>query len=99
MRRGYHDAPRRQATRRGGVRSVRLPVYWEELEPSPDVFDFTEVDCYLAAAESRGVAVLLSVGYKQPRWPECYPPRWAADLPSSVMQARILGLVEAEVIH
>jgi hypothetical protein len=42
---------------------------------------------------------MLSVGYKQPRWPEWYAPTWAADLPVERMRERILRLVEAEVMH
>jgi hypothetical protein len=46
-----------------GVRHVRLPAYWGEVEPSPDVYDFSALDPYLAEAERRGVEVVLVVGY------------------------------------
>ena len=82
-----------------GVRHVRLPVYWDEVEPSPDDFDFSRLDYYLAEAQARGVGVLLVVGYKQPRWPECYLPPWATDLPTSRVRERILKLIEAEVVY
>jgi len=82
-----------------GVRHVRLPAYWDELEPEPGVFDFAGVDPYLEAARARGVGVVLVVGYKQPRWPECYPPPWAADLPTEQLREHILALVGAVVTH
>jgi hypothetical protein len=82
-----------------GVRHVRLPVYWDEVEPTPGVYDFSELGYYLTEAEARGVGTLLSVGYKQPRWPECYPPAWAGDLPLGRIRDHILRLVEAEVTY
>jgi hypothetical protein len=78
---------------------VRLPLYWEEVEPAPGVYDFSEVDFYLREAEARGVRLLLSLGYKQPRWPECYPPAWAVGRSAEQLQSDVLGLVEAEVRH
>jgi len=80
-----------------GVRRVRLPLYWEEIEPVRGTYDFSDLDFYLLESEARGVTIILSVGYKQPRWPECYPPRWAADLSTDALRPLILGLVGAEV--
>jgi hypothetical protein len=82
-----------------GVRHVRLPLYWDEVEPEPDAHDFSELDSYLAEAEARGVELVLSLGYKQPRWPEWYAPAWTAELPVERMRERILRLVAAEVAH
>jgi len=82
-----------------GVREVRLPLYWEEIEPEPGIYDFSEVDFYVGEAEARGVSMLLSVGYKQPRWPECYPPPWAVGLSAERLQSDVLRLVEVEVTH
>jgi len=82
-----------------GVSHVRLPVYWDEVEVAPGEFDFSALDSFLETARRRGVQVILVVGYKQPRWPECYPPPWAADLPADQLRTRILELVAAEVTH
>ena len=82
-----------------GVRHVRLPIYWDEVEAMRGIYDFTEMDFYLSQAEARGVRTVLSLGYKQPRWPECYEPDWTARLGPSALRARILRLVEAEVTH
>jgi hypothetical protein len=82
-----------------GVRSVRLPLYWEEVEAAPGVFDFSDSDFYVHEAAARGVTLIVSVGYKQPRWPECYPPRWASSLSAEQLQQHVLRLVEAEVTH
>jgi hypothetical protein len=80
-----------------GIRHIRLPIYWDEVEPTPGAYDFTALDWYLSEAQARSANVVLVVGYKQPRWPECYAPAWAANLPASRLRERVLKLVEAEV--
>jgi hypothetical protein len=81
------------------VRAVRLPMYWDEVEPDPGRFEFSRLDAYLDAAAVRRAGVLLVLGYKQPRWPECYLPDWARSLPRDSLQQHILQLVTAEVTH
>lgn len=80
-----------------GVKAIRLPVYWNEVEKSPNEFDFSDVDYYLMEAQKRDVAVILSLGYKQPRWPECYAPTWIESLPKQEKNQRIIELVKKEV--
>ncbi|MFZ2975537.1 MAG: beta-galactosidase [Candidatus Moraniibacteriota bacterium] len=59
------------------VRSVRLPVYWDLVEKKEGNFDFSEVDWQLEEAQKRNVDVILTIGQKVPRWPECAIPDWA----------------------
>ncbi len=59
-----------------GVRRFRLPVYWDELEPEDDNFNFEEWDWQLEQLEKRGGKAILVVGFKLPRWPECRTPDW-----------------------
>jgi hypothetical protein len=67
---------------------VRLPVYWNHVEPSPGHFDFSSVDTLLdtvAAANARAThlvtRVVLVVGMRNMATPELYVPSWmgAAD--------------------
>lgn len=81
------------------VKKVRLPVYWDEVEVFPGTFNFSAVDYYLNLAEQKGVKVILVLGYKQPRWPECFTPIWVSDLTKEAKEARILELVAKEVEH
>ncbi len=55
---------------------VRLGVEWNAVEPEPGKFNFTETDFLLAEAQKHEVKVLLVIGQKIPRWPECYFPNW-----------------------
>ncbi len=81
------------------VKSLRLPVYWDEVETFPNNLNFSKVDYYLDIARSRNVKVILSLGYKQPRWPECFDPPWVKNLIRSERDLRILKLVKAEIDH
>lgn len=79
------------------IKHLRLPVYWDEVEKEEAKFDFSQVEDYLNEAEKRDVEVILVLGYKQPRWPECFPPAWVKNLPKEKLQQQILRLLEAEV--
>ncbi len=59
-----------------GVRSLRIPAYWDEMEPSPGQYHFSDLDWMLMEADRRGANVLLAVGRRLPRWPECHDPLW-----------------------
>lgn len=62
-----------------GMKKVRLPVYWDLVEPEKGVYDYAQIDWQLAEAKKRGAEVILTVGLKVPRWPECHIPSWASD--------------------
>ncbi len=60
-----------------GVRRVRIPVYWDMVERERGTFDFSDIDWQLDMARQYGAEVILAVGQKVPRWPECFVPTWA----------------------
>src|SRR5690606_23413971 len=64
-----------------GLERLRLVSYWSNHERERGVYDFEELDWQFRLAEERGVKISLSVGLRQPRWPECHMPDWAAKLP------------------
>lgn len=60
-----------------GVKHFRLVSYWEVIEPVPGTYDFSELDWQFEKANAAGAKVSLSIGLRQPRWPECHMPDWA----------------------
>jgi hypothetical protein len=52
---------------RGVVGTLRIPVFWPQIEPRRGEFDFAELDRTVAAAAAAGVRVLPFV-YGTPRW-------------------------------
>ncbi|KPJ85087.1 hypothetical protein AMJ57_04450 [Parcubacteria bacterium SG8_24] len=82
-----------------GVRHLRLPVYWDEIEPEPDTYNFTDIDWQVEQAAQRGVQVILAIGRKVPRWPECHPPAWTGGMEEPLVRSRILRMLEEVVEH
>lgn len=72
---------------------VRLPSYWSELEPSPNVWKFEDLDQEMLAAQKAGAGVTLVVGAKQPRWPECWFPQWVKELDTQTRDQKQLEYV------
>ena len=63
-----------------GVRHLRLAAHWPMTEPERDIYNFGELDYQLDRAEEVGADVILAVGRRLPRWPECHVPEWAEGL-------------------
>jgi hypothetical protein len=64
---------------------VRLPVYWELVQPSPDRLDFESVDTLLDTIEKHNQSssvqtrVVLTVGARNFLFPELHQPTWAGE--------------------
>ena len=62
------------------VKNLRIPSYWNSLEPAEAKYDFADTDFMLSEAAKRGARAILVLGIRQPRWPECHIPNWAKKL-------------------
>lgn len=81
-----------------GARKLRIPVYWDLVEREKGVYDFSDTDWMLDEAASRRVDVILVVGQREPRWPECHIPDWVKDEGSDAYrQARLTDFIGAAV--
>lgn len=69
------------------VRKLRLAAHWPMVEPIPNVYNFEELDYQIKRAEEVGATVILAVGRRLPRWPECHVPVWAREISDSEFQA------------
>jgi len=59
------------------IKKIRIPVYWDLVESKQGEYNFADVDWQLAEAQKRNAEIILAVGQKTPRWPECNIPEWA----------------------
>src|SRR3989344_3238559 len=75
------------------IRNIRIPVYWNLVEPTADQFDFTDTDWMVREAEKRQANVILAIGQKLPRWPECHISGWARNLQADVYQKQLLRYI------
>lgn len=76
-----------------GVKRLRLGAYWNDIEKHDDVFDFTDLDYQLDEAEKAGAKVILTVGRKVQRWPECHEPDWIKNSSEVEKQQEILEML------
>ncbi len=80
-------------------KKIRINAYWSEIEPEKNKYDFAFMDRMLQLADQNGVEVILSVGKKLPRWPECHVPAWARELSASDQNAEILVMIGETIGH
>jgi drug/metabolite transporter (DMT)-like permease len=78
---------------------VRLPIYWDQVELEKGKYDFTATDNFMQRLNSTNTDVVLVVGYKQPRWPECFQPLWSKSEQDSNFNQSVLDLVKEEVTY
>lgn len=82
-----------------GVRNLRLAAHWDDIEPKQGQWDFREFDWELLEAQKRGAHIVLAVGRKLPRWPECRVPGWAMGLDKQQLQLEILAMLKTVVMR
>lgn len=80
-----------------GVRHLRLAAHWPMVEPASNIYNFTELDYQIKKAESVGAEVVLAVGRRLPRWPECHVPDWARKLSTEERNSAQLSMVREVV--
>lgn len=79
------------------VKKLRLAAYWPEVEPTEGDFDFKDLDWQIEEAEKKGAEIILAVGRRLPRWPECHIPEWAKNLPEGKQQEKVLTIISKVV--
>jgi hypothetical protein len=80
------------------LKDLRLVSYWSEHQKtdSPN-YDFTELDWQFEEANKFGAKVSLSIGLRQPRWPECHAPQWASSIPKEQWYPKLKNYISAVV--
>jgi hypothetical protein len=72
-----------------GMRHFRLVSYCDQMEKTPGHYDFSQLDWQMKMAEDTNSKISLSLGLRQPRWPECHMPTWAAQQPTAQWSAEL----------
>ncbi|MFH0852603.1 MAG: hypothetical protein V1845_03290 [bacterium] len=81
------------------IRNLRLVAYWPDVEMQKDVYDFSELDWQVEQASQRGTKIILSLGRRLPRWPECHEPDWVKGQGAETMNVELLKYIEQTVSH
>lgn len=73
-----------------GVKLVKIPFYWNDIERKRGEYNFTDYDWLMAQSKEKGLEVLPVVGKRLPRWPECHEPDWYKKLNQQEKEAALL---------
>lgn len=79
------------------VEHLKLMAHWDDIEPIDQVFAFESLDWQMDMAFKNEADVILVVGLKTPRWPECHIPDWARDSSDEELKADVLEMIRAVV--
>ncbi len=78
-------------------KSLRLPIYWQDVEPQAGEYFFDDYDWLIGEAQKRGAELILVVGRKLPRWPECHEPNWIKNEQLKIKNEQLSKYLEAVV--
>jgi hypothetical protein len=79
------------------IKRLRLIAYWPMVEPTKNTYDFTDLDWQIDQASQRGVQIILAVGARLPRWPECHYPQWYEAENEAEQQKQLLAYLQAVI--
>jgi hypothetical protein len=78
------------------IKKIRIPVYWDQVEAKQGEYNFADVDWQLNEASKRNAEIVLAIGQKTPRWPECNVPEWAKN-DENIRKENLLKYIAATV--
>lgn len=82
-----------------GVKEIKLAVYWDLIEQKEGEYDFEDLDWQIKKAGEKNVNLILAIGRKAPRWPECHEPAWVKHLSKEGQQEKILNYLEKIILR
>lgn len=82
-----------------GVKKVRLVAYWDQIQDKDGHLDYSDLDWQIQMAKKYHAEVILAVGKRVPRWPECHVPSWALQLDKPAQDEALLKFVRETVMR
>ncbi len=76
------------------VKNLKLLVSWDWIEGQKGKFYFDDLDWQIKQAADHQAKVILVVGMKTGRWPECHIPDWAKNLSREDLQNSVLDYLK-----
>ncbi len=80
-------------------KTLRLVAYWNQVEATRGAYDFSSLDFQIGEAQKREIPVVLAIGYRTPRWPECHIPEWAGGLSLLDSHQALFDYMSAVIAH
>jgi hypothetical protein len=82
-----------------GVKNIKLLVQWDWVEGERGGYYFDDVDWQVQEAQKNNVKMVMVLGQKTGRWPECHIPQWAQNLPDQERGKELLAYLEKMVLR
>lgn len=81
------------------IKNIRIAVPWNKIAPTFGQYEFQDYDWMMEMADERGVKVILAIGHRTPRWPECHTPDWLRDLTTEKADIEQQQMIADVVTH
>jgi len=81
------------------VKKLKIITNWNNIEQQAGEYAFQDLDWQIEQARENKAEILLVIGMRTSRWPECHIPEWAKNLNKQEQQEKILRLVEKIVLR
>lgn len=81
------------------VKKIRIPVYWDHVERVKGAYDLADIDWQMNEARKRKVQVILAIGQRVPRWPECHRPEWLSTEAEDAQNANLFKYLKVVTTH
>ena len=82
-----------------GVKDIRLVVPWDVLEERKNEYNFTDWEWMIGEARKKDINIILTIGRRTPRWPECHDPVWLKNMSKSRQDKEVLNMLVKVVKH
>lgn len=79
------------------LKKIRLSSYWNEVEPSVDNYHWNDLDWQINEASARKTEIILAIGARLPRWPECHIPDWAKQLSADEKEKQVFDYIQKTI--
>ena len=80
-----------------GAKQIKIHINWNSTQPESGTFDFESLDWMIKEADKNDVELILVIGMKTGRWPECHTPNWFLNVPEAERQVEIIRYISTIV--
>ncbi len=79
------------------VKNIKIHVNWNAIQPEQHILDFRSLDAQVREAEANDVSLILVIGKKTGRWPECHTPNWFLGVPKAERETEVIQYISTIV--
>ena len=76
------------------AKNIKIASYWDLTESEEGKYNFEDLDWQIQEAEKREAKIILVIGQKTPRWPECHEPEWVKNQKSDIKNPKLLEYLD-----